>query len=263
MNLRGYVERRIEEENKLIVNNKHIEFAPTYDAGQIVDIYRTYNGLRRQMRPLNEEQVETYLKNGYAFVGAYYDKELAGIVVSKKLPENYPFFHLPKNEQQGDVYTLGGLYVKKEYEGLGLASKLSRIITNGTKDYGVETQETVGMAYEISYDNFGSLKVLSKHGNYVGFYHDGFKEEGLSILLYKPFLHEAVSVEDPSIKLVSTNEEFSKISLENALNQMSQDERIGGVTNYETEISEGNTVYSTVIDQTPNTIPTETFEIVN
>ena len=263
MDLRKFVERRIEKENKLIVNNKHIEFAPTYNAGQIVDIYRTYNGLRRQMRPLNEQQVEEYLQKGYAFVGAYYDKELAGIVVSKKLPEDYPFFHLPKNDKQGDVYTLGGLYVKKEYEGLGLASKLSRIITTGTKDYGITTKETVGMAYEVSFDNFGSLKILSNHGNYVGFYHDEAWKEGLSILLYKPFLQEAINVENPGIKLDASDETFSKQSLENALNIMASDSKIGGVTNYTTQLSEDNIVYSTVINSTPNTIPEETFEILN
>lgn len=263
MELRNYVERRIEQANKLIAKNKHIEFAPTYNAGQIVDIYRTYNGLRRRMRPLNEEQVEEYLQKGYSFVGAYYDKELAGIVVSKKLPENYPLFHLPKNDKQGDVFTLGGLYVKSEFEGLGLASKLSRIATSGTKDYGIATKETVGMAYEVSYDNFGSLKILSNHGNYVGFYYDELGKEGLSILLYKPFLQEAVSVDSPSIKLDASNEEFSKQSLESALYSMAKDDRIGGVTNYSTELTQDNTAYLTVINSTPNTVPEETFEILN
>ena len=43
MDLRGFVERRIEEENSRIANNTHLEFAPTYNANQIVEMYRTYN----------------------------------------------------------------------------------------------------------------------------------------------------------------------------------------------------------------------------
>ena len=94
MNLREYLQQRSEMENarRDLRDNAHLSFATPQTAGEIIDFYRTYNGLKRQMRPLSAEQVETYLAKGYAFVGAYYDHQLAGIVASKQLPENLFYF---------------------------------------------------------------------------------------------------------------------------------------------------------------------------
>ena len=261
MNLRNFVEARLEQENRR-TKNSHLSFEVPKTAGEIIDFYRAYDGLKRQMRPLSAEQVEEYLEKGYAFVGAYYDKQLAGIVASKQFPENYPYFHLPKNEPQGNIYTLGGIYVQKGLEGLGIASKLSNIITQGTEQFGKQTGEAVGMAYEVSYDNYGSLKIMSGQGNYVGFYSDTSGDEGLSILLYKPFTHEAIKIADrPNIQ-ITQDEEFSKASLFNALETIAANPEIGGYETYHEVVGrEDNIVTTHVLNSVPNTLPQSTFEM--
>ena len=127
MNLRDYVAARMEMENKNL-KNPNLRFETPSTADEIVNLYRTYDGMRRHMRALSPDKVQEYLDKGYAFVGAYYDKELAGIAVSKQLPNDYPYFTLPKEEEKGNIYTLGGLYVRPDFQGMGIASKLSRIV---------------------------------------------------------------------------------------------------------------------------------------
>lgn len=260
MNLRDYVAGRIDRENEKI-KNSHLRFDTLEDVGEIAKLYRTYDGMKRQMRPLSLEKAQEYMDKGYAFVGAYMDKELAGIVVSKQLPEEYPYFTLPKDEQKGSIYTLGGLYVRPDFQGFGIASKLSKIITKGTEDYGKDTKEAVGMAYEVSYDNFGSLNILSKHGNYIGFYADSDGQEGLSILLYRPYAQEAVEVDRPNIILTKDQDE-SLISLTNGLEHIANQKQIGGLTESIFEREDGSTVTSLIVDKTPLTIPEHTFEMV-
>lgn len=261
MNLRNYVQARLEKENSRL-HNSHLSFEMPKTAGEIIDFYRAYDGLKRQMRPLSAEQVEAYLDKGYAFVGAYYDKQLAGIVASKQLPENYPYFHTPKSEPEGNIYTLGGIYVKKGLEGLGIASKLSNIITKGTEQFGKETGDAVGMAYEVSYDNYGSLKIMSRQGNYIGFYSDTSGEEGLSILLYRPFTHEAVNVQNrPNIQ-ITQDEDFSKASLFNALENLASNPEINGYQTYNEVVgSPDNIVTTHVLNNVPNTLPQEPFNM--
>lgn len=262
MNLRNYVQARLEEENRrLKFENDHVEFQTPKTAGEIIDFYRTYDGLKRQMRPLSAEQVEEYLEKGYAFVGAYYDKQLAGIVASKKLPDNYPYFHLPKSEPNGDIYTLGGIYVKKGLGGLGIASRLSNIITQGTQKFGQETGDAVGMAYEVSYDNSGSLKIMSRQGNYVGFYSDTSGQEGLSVLLYRPFTHEAIEIPNrPDIQIVTQDETISKANLFNALETLASNPEIGGYQTYNEVVgSEENIVTTHVLNNVPDMLPQAPF----
>ena len=263
MNLRDYVENRMERENKLLASSD-LKFSAPKTAGEIVDLYRTYDGLRRKMRPLDEKHVEEYLSKGFSFAGAYLNKELIGIAVSKKLPENYEYFALPKNETKGDIYTLGGLYVRDKYQGLGIASKLTRIVTEGTKDFAQNENDSgaVGMAYEVSYDNFGSLKILSKYGNYVGLYDDSNNIGGLSIMLYKPFLHDTVKIDNPNIQL-STDERQSRVNLEDAVVDIANQDGIGGYTMTSTYIpEEDNTLIKISLNSTPSTVPEQTFEIV-
>lgn len=265
MNLRDYVSARMEQENQLI-KNPNLRFETPQSSNEIVELYRTYSGMKRHMRALSKEKVEEYLEQGFAFVGAYYDRELAGIAVSKKLPEDYPYFTLPKDEEKGNIYTLGGLYVNPNFQGLGIASKLSRIVTKGTQDFARDTHEAVGMAYEVSYDNYGSLKILSQHGNYVGFYSDSTAEgnmgqEGLTILMYRPFTHDAIKVDKPNIVLTA-DEQTSTENLTDGLVYMSQQEQIGGLTSTVQEQADGVLVKTLVLDKTPYTIPDPTFEIV-
>jgi len=261
MNLRDYVAQQIEEENRTIVN-PNLQFKLAQDPNEIVNLYRTYDGIKRHMRALSKDKVEEYMQNGYAFVGAYYDKKLAGIAVSKQLPENYPYFTLPKNEQKGNIYTLGGLYVNPKFQGLGMASKLGRVITTGTENFGKENpEEAVGMAYEVSYDNYGSLKILSKHGNYVGFYSDSGYQEGLTILMYRPFLHEAVKIDKPNIVL-TPDEQTSMNNLTESLTQISNNQEIGGLTQFDNVLENESVVATMVLNNTPSTIPQPTFEIV-
>lgn len=262
MNLRDYVEARMEQENRQ-TKNRLLEFRSPETAQEIVEMYRTYGGIKRHMRALSPEKVQEYLDNGYAFVGAYYDKQLAGIAVSKQLPEDYPYFTLPRDEQKGNIYTLGGLYVRPDYQGLGIASKLSKIVTQGTEAFGRETKEAVGMAYEVSYDNFGSLKILSKHGNYVGFYSDESATEGLTILLYRPFTHDAVKIDRPSIQLLPNDEALSMENLVEGLTYISEQEQIGGMNSTLLEQEDGDILKTWVLNNTPNTIPSPTFEIVD
>ena len=260
MNLRDYVSERMEQENNLI-KNRSLRFEMPSSPDEIVELYQTYAGMKRHMRALGPEKVQEYLDRGFAFVGAYYDRELAGIAVSKQLPEDYPYFTLPKDEERGNIYTLGGLYVRDDFQGLGIASKLSRIVTKGTEDFGRATKEAVGMAYEVSYDNYGSLKILSQQGNYVGFYADTPSEEGLTILLYRPFVNEAVRVDQPSIQLTQ-DADTSLINLTNGLEYISQQEQIGGLTETQQLQDNGAMVKTLVLNKTPHTIPDPTFEMV-
>lgn len=260
MNLRDYINSRMEEENRTI-KNPQLRFAEPQTAEEIVALYRTYDGLRRKMRPLNEEKVHEYLDKGFAFAGAYYDKQLAGVVVSKQFPENYPYFTLPKEEEQGEVYTLGGLFVRPDFQGFGIASRLSKIITQGTENFGKETGGAVGIGYEVSYDNQGSLKILSQFGNYIGTYEDKEGEEGLSVMLYRPFGHEPVKIDRPTIEL-SQDQDASRISLTEGLQYIGSQEGVGGVSEIIRPLENGNEVTSLILNNTANTIPEPTFDFV-
>lgn len=261
MNLREYVQERMELENQRL-KNPHLRFENPTSVNEIVELYRTYDGMKRHMRALEPEKVQEYLDNGYAFVGAYYDKQLAGIAISKQLPEDYPYFTLPKNEEKGNIYTLGGLYVRPGFQGLGIASRLSKIVTKGTEKFGKETNEAVGMAYEVSYDNFGSLRILSQHGNYIGFYTDNDNsKEGLTILLYRPYTHETVEVERPNI-ILTPDEALSYDNLTQGLNFLSNQENIGGMSASVLKQEDGSLVETVVLDNTPNTLPDTTFEMI-
>lgn len=260
MNLKDYFQQKMEEENRLS-QNAHIRYREPKTPGEIVDLYRKYDGLQRQMRALNSDQVEEYMAKGYAFAGAYDDRELVGIVASKEFPENYPYFHLPKNEVQGKVSTLGGLYVDKNHTGLGIASHLSYIASQATRDYGVnEENAPVGMAYEVSYDNTGSLRVLGKQGHFVGYYSDTAFKEGLSLLLYKPFMQTPVEIVKPNI-LLTDNEQESQINLAQGFEEIAAQPQIGGFEVYTHEIGEGNIVTTNVLNTTPRTVPEQTFEV--
>ena len=260
MNLREYMQQRLEEENRLL-SDTSVRYEQPKTAGEIVDLYRKYDGLLRQMRALNSDQVEEYLAKGFAFAGAYVDSQLVGIAASKELPQNYPFFHLPKNETQGKVSTLRGLFVNKNFNGLGIASKLSTIVTQATEQYATHEQNTpVGMAYEISYDNPGSLRVLSRQGNFVGYYNDSEAKEGLSVLLYKPFIDKPVEIEQPNI-LLTANEQISQSNLAQSFEEMACQTGVDGFTTYTHDIGEGNIVTTRILNYTPVTTAEHTFEI--
>ena len=56
MNLKDYFQQKMEEENRLMLKT-HIKYKEPKTAGEIVDLYRKYYGLQRQIRALNSDQV--------------------------------------------------------------------------------------------------------------------------------------------------------------------------------------------------------------
>lgn len=262
MNLSDYVNEELERLNSTRPSNKlNIRYGQTTNVNEIVELYRTYDGEKRKMRPLNEQQVAKHMEKGDVFLGAYENNKLAGVVVSKQISSDYPFFTLPKDEEHGNVYMAGGLYVHKDMQGLGIASKLLKSSINATKNYGMETHGAVGMAYEVSFDNKDSLNISSRFGNFVGFYSDSKNEEGLSVLLYQPFSHDPLQIEQPKIVL-SKDEELSKQHLMSAVQHIGSQEAVDGYTNYFSELENGNLISSIITNNTARTIPDTAFEFL-
>lgn len=257
MNLKDYVEEQIENENQILGTKKLKYFSPT-STDKIVKLYQTYTGSTSKMHPLNHERVNEYLNQGFAFVGVEHEEELVGITVTRQFPENYPYFVLPRNEKKGPIYTLGGLYVRPDFQGQGIASKLSKIAIQGTEKFAKETGKAVGIGYEVSYDNQRSLNTLSWQGNYIGYYNDKNGQEGLSILLYRPFHDQPVKVNRSVIKLTK-DETTSLQNLKEGLMCMGRHEKIGGLTEASRTLDDGNVVTTCVINQTADTITEPAF----
>ena len=257
MNLKDYVEEQVEKENQISGTKKLRFFSPT-SSEKIVKLYKTYTGSRAKMHPLNTKRVNEFLDQGFAFVGVEHEKELVGITVTRQFPENYPYFTLPANEKKGTIYTLGGLYVRPDFQGRGLATKLSKIAIQGTEKFAKETGKAVGIGYEVSYDNEKSLNTLSWQGNYIGYYNDAKGQEGLSVLLYRPFLDEPVQMERTTIKLPK-NERIALKNLSEGLTYMGRQADVGGVTETKRELEDGNVVTTCVINRTVNTVTPPAF----
>jgi|GEM_PF-2946203 len=257
MELKDYVNECVEMENRSVKSSKLRFFLPT-STERIVKLYNTYNGDKSKMHPLDSARVDEYLEKGFAFVGAKYNNELIGIAVSRQFPENYPYFTLPRSEQKGPVYTLGGLYVRPDFQGKGIATKLSRIAIHGTENFGWETRKAVGIGYEVSYDNERSLNTLTHQGNFIGYYFDKDKKEGLSILLYRPFHHPALKFDRSIIKL--THDETTSLrNLKRGLTYMGRHQEIGGVNETIRTLDDGNVVTTRVINHTVDTVTEPVF----
>lgn len=257
MDLKDFLAECVEKENINKKNKKLKYFLPT-SIDKIVKLYKTYNGSKSKMHPLDYARVSEYLDKGFAFVGAKCDDELVGITVSRQFPENYPYFALPKNEVKGEIYTLGGLYVHPDFQGQGIATKLSHIAVNGTENFGRKTGKAVGIGYEVSYDNEKSLNTLSKQGNYIGYYYDKNQQEGLSILLYRPFCHQALKINHGTIKL-SKDEASSFQNLNHGLISMGFQKDVGGITKRVHILDDGNEVTTCVINNTVDTVTEPLF----
>ena len=257
MELKDYIAECVEDENRHETNKKLRFFLPT-SADRIVKLYNTYDGSKSMMHPLDHERVYEYLSKGFTFVGAKSDNELVGIAVSRQFPENYPYFTLPRGEQKGPVYTLGGLYVRPDFQGKGIATKLTRMAIQGTENFGWQTSEAVGIGYEVSYNNKKSLNTLSYQGNYIGYYFDKYKKEGLSILLYRPFNHPALKVNCQQIKLTD-DETTSLQNLKRGLIYMGHQKMVGGTTEIVRTLEDGNVVTTRVINHTVDTATEPVF----
>ena len=59
MNLRDYVAARMEMENRNL-KNPNLRFETPSTADEIVNLYRTYDGMRRHMRALSPDKVQEY-----------------------------------------------------------------------------------------------------------------------------------------------------------------------------------------------------------
>ncbi len=257
MELKDFLGGYVEKANNIVQSQKLRFFLPT-STDKIVKLYDTYNGSKRKMHPLNADRVNEYLEKGFAFVGAKYDDELIGITVSREFPTDYPYFTLPYHEQKGAVYTLGGLYVRPDFQGKGIAGKLSHIAINGTEDFGRQTGKAVGIGYEVSYDNKKSLKTLIQQGNYIGYYYDKNHQEGLSLLLYRPFHHDPISMRSLKINL-NKNETSSLRNLNHALTYMGAQKHVGGTTRIVQPLEDGNVVTTRVVNSTVDTITKPVF----
>lgn len=257
MELKDYVAENIDQINANLANNKLRFFLPT-STDKIANLYKTYQGSTSKMHPLNEERVDEYLTKGFPFVGVKHENELVAIAVSRQFPVNYPYFTLPRNEDKGPIYTLGGLYVRPDFQGKGIATKLSKIAIQGTEKFGKETGKAVGIGFEISYDNEKSLNTLAGQGNYIGYYNDQKGQEGLSILLYRPFKHPALKVARPVIKLTK-DETTSLQNLSQGLNHMGHLKNVDGVTETINTLDDGNVVTTRVINYTVDTVASPAF----
>ncbi len=264
MELKDYIAEKVEvenyKENCAILGPGKLRFCILNDAKEIAKFYDTYNGSRSKMHPLSYERVNEYLDKGFVLVGARYDGELIASTVSRQFPENYPYFTLPIKEVKGPIYTLGGLYVRPDFQGHGIATKLSRLAIKGTAEFGCDTGKVVGIGYEVSYDNKRSLAALSQQGNLIGIYYDKNKQEGLSVMLYRPFFNYPVQMErNPEIKLIKDDETTSLQNLNQALIYMGRHKDVGGVTKGIRTLDDGNVVYTSVLNNTVDTVTKPVF----
>ena len=60
MNLRDYVAKRMEFENTQL-KNPNLRFETPSTADEIINLYRTYDGMKRHMRALSPEKVQEYI----------------------------------------------------------------------------------------------------------------------------------------------------------------------------------------------------------
>ncbi len=215
-----------------------IFYKPITYKDSIIKIYSTFEGPKDFLRIPTGDKIDAILSNeNCVFLGAYLDGRLAGISCLKEIPENYPFFRAPECEGgTGKVFTFGGLYVRPECEGFGSATGMVRILTQSAKTY-IETlrqsgkQEGLhqGIFFEADYRNVGSLAVLSRHGNYLGFYVDEKKLEGPTIMLYDSFTSTPIPISIPTLH-VPEDKNQGIINLTKFTTEIA--EQVGGMKRY-------------------------------
>lgn len=216
----------------------NIYYKPITYKDSIIKIYSTYEGPKDFLRIPTGEKIDCILTgDNCVFLGAYLNGRLAGISYMKEIPENYPFFRAPLNEgQTGRVFTFGGLYVRPECQGFGSATGMVNILTESARKYidakrvdGVQDLPQ-GIFFEADYRNIGSISVLARHGNYVGFYVDEKRLEGPTVMLYDSFKSTPIVITNTPKIHIPEDKEQGIINLQRFTNEIAG--QVGGLTEY-------------------------------
>lgn len=131
-------------------------------------IYETYCGCREFLYVPSVAEIEKNVTSpASCYVGMFDGKNnLMGLAKLERLQFPYPFFTLPKAEQNedGDCYGLSGLLVASEYRNRGIAKKLVNVSLAALHTYGAK-----GIYADCEYRNQASFATLSHTLNFVGF----------------------------------------------------------------------------------------------
>jgi len=134
----------------------------------ICHIYETYNGCREFLYvPSHEEIEKNVMSSASCYVGLFDGNDnLMGVAKLERLQFPYPFFALPKDEQngEGDCYGLSGLLVASEHRNKGIAKKLVNASLGALHLYGAK-----GVYADCEYRNRASFATLSHTLDFVGF----------------------------------------------------------------------------------------------
>ena len=237
--------------------SRRIFYKPITYKDSIIKIYGTYEGPKDFLRIPSGDKVDKILTSqNCVFLGAYLDGHLAGISCIKEKSGDYPFFRFPKSENPGKVFTFGGLYVRPECQGFGSAKGMVEILTESTRQYtdilknqGVSDLHR-GIFYEADYRNASSLSVLTRHGNYVGYYVDDKRLEGPTIMLYDSFTQKPVDISYVPRVHISPDKEEGVEDLFHFTSDIA--EQVGGMQKYELPFDDqANTMY--VLNNIPRT----------
>lgn len=134
----------------------------------ICHIYETYSGCKEFLYVPSKEEIE---KNVSAETSCYVgmfdgDNSLMGLAKLERLHFPYPFFALPKDEQEGEgaCYGLSGLLVASKHRNKGVAKRLVNVSLGALHLYGAK-----GIYADCEYRNQASFATLSHTLNFVGF----------------------------------------------------------------------------------------------
>jgi len=236
-----------------------IYYKPITFKDSIIKIYSTFEGPKDFLRIPNGDKIEGILtSDNCVFLGAYLNGHLAGISYLKEIPENYPFFRAPLSENGNNkVFTFGGLYVRPECEGFGSATGMVNILTQSARTYINTLKQSdptqrlqQGVFFEADYRNIGSLSVLSRHGNYIGFYVDEKRLEGPTIMLYDSFSSKPIPVEIPTLHVPNDKEQGILNLTQFTGNLASQ---VGGMQEYTIPFDD-QANHMTVLNNIPKTL---------
>ncbi|MCM1323563.1 MAG: GNAT family N-acetyltransferase [Acetobacter sp.] len=154
---------RVKEYNCRMLEAEHIR--------DICHIYETYSGCKEFLYVPSKEEIEKNVTASTScYVGMFDDSNnLMGVAKLERLQFPYPFFALPKDEQdsEGDCYGLSGLLVASEHRNKGVAKRLVNVALGALHLYGAK-----GVYADCEYRNQASFATLSHTLNFVG-YTDG------------------------------------------------------------------------------------------
>lgn len=134
----------------------------------ICHIYETYSGCREFLYVPSEAEIEkNVLAETSCYVGMFDgDNNLMGLAKLERLHFPYPFFALPKDEQEGEgaCYGLSGLLVASEHRNKGVAKRLVNVSLGALYLYGAK-----GIYADCEYRNRASFATLSHTLSLIGF----------------------------------------------------------------------------------------------